>query len=247
MANKQYISKDQLQAIITDGKLEISSAILEEGGSKREKFVLANKFSSVGLKLDEKASLLPTYPELIGKVRSKTNDENTITATLNLAPVLGTQTPLFAWTGTNDLAMGNRTISLEYGWLEATESAYNIQIPATSGTLATMEQVDFVLRKNHDITYTHDAEEEEKNNFSLTIDEYRSLLKSPSSSIVLIATKAPYEETILRRFNEKIFFGYDATNDVLIRAAVGDIDKETRTYPITVTYAYQKLFTAPAS
>lgn len=95
MANKQYISKDQLQSIITDGKLEISSAILEEGGNTREDFALSNEFSTVGLKLDEKATLLPTYPELVGKVSSKTSSENTITATLNLTPVLGTQTPLF--------------------------------------------------------------------------------------------------------------------------------------------------------
>lgn len=246
MANKQFISKDQLQAIITDGKLEISSAILEEAGKTREDFVLANEFSSVELKLDEKASLLPTYPEVIGKVSSKTNSENTITATLNLTPILGSQTPLFTWTGTNDLAMGKRTISLAYGWLDATKSDYALQIPATSGTLATMEQITYSVRKKHDITYTYDSSEVEKNGFSITADEYKSLLKSPSSSIVLIATQSPHEETVLRRLDDKVFFGYDLDNDVFIRAVVGSIDKETKTYPVAVAYAYEKLFTAPA-
>lgn len=137
--------------------------------------------------------------------------------------------------------MGKRTISLAYGWLEATDSDYNLQIPATSGTLATIEQVDYTLRKAHDITYTHNQSEAEKNSFSITADEYRSLLKSPSSSIVLVDT-CEYTETVFRRFDDKTFFGYDADHDVLIRATVGNIDKETKTYPITIAYATQSLF-----
>lgn len=157
--------------------------------------------------------------------------------------MLGTQTPFLTWTGTNDLKMGKRTISLAYGWLDATDSDYVLQIPATSGTLTTIEQVGYTLRKAHDITYTLDQSEAEKNSFSITADEYRSLLKSPSSSIVLVETYDDYTETVFRRFDDKTFFGYDADHDVLIKAKVGSIDKETRTYPVTIAYATQSLFT----
>lgn len=138
--------------------------------------------------------------------------------------------------------MGKRTISLAYGWLDATKSDYVLQIPAVSGTLATMEQVNYTVRKQHNITYTYDADKVAQNGFSITADEYKSLLKSPSSSIILIDTQS-YEETVFRRFNETVFFGYDANNDVLIRATVGSINRKTETYPVAVAYAREQLFT----
>lgn len=91
---------------------------------------------SISLSIEQPNIFSPAYPQLTGTFYSPTNQDNSITGTLSLTPT-NAATPFLSFTGTNDLSMGQRTLTFEDGWFEASSTNISLRLPAKSGTLIT--------------------------------------------------------------------------------------------------------------
>lgn len=89
---------------------------------------------SISLSIEQPNTFSLACPTLTGTTYSPTDQSNSITGTLSLTPVT---TPLLSFTGTNDLSMGNRTLTFEEDWFKASDTSINLKLPAKSGTLIT--------------------------------------------------------------------------------------------------------------
>lgn len=91
---------------------------------------------SISLSIEQSNTSSPAYPQLTGTFYSPINQDNSITGTLSLTPITST-TPFLSFTGTNDLSMGQRTLTFEDDWFETSDTNINLRLPAKSGTLIT--------------------------------------------------------------------------------------------------------------
>lgn len=91
---------------------------------------------SISLSIERSNTISPAYPQLTGTVYSPTSQDNSITGTLSLTPTTAS-TPFLSFTGTNDLSMGQRTLTFEDDWFEPSDTNINLRLPAKSGTLIT--------------------------------------------------------------------------------------------------------------
>lgn len=91
---------------------------------------------SISLSIEQSDTSSPAYPQLTGTFYSPINQDNSITGTLSLTPITST-TPFLSFTGTNDLSMGQRTLTFEDDWFETSDTNINLRLPAKSGTLIT--------------------------------------------------------------------------------------------------------------
>lgn len=89
---------------------------------------------SISLSIEQPNTFSLACPTLTGTTYSPIDQSNSITGTLSLTPVT---TPLLSFTGTNDLSMGNRTLTFEEDWFKASDTSINLKLPAKSGTLIT--------------------------------------------------------------------------------------------------------------
>ena len=96
--------------------------------------------AKVGLEFKGSSPYLPTYPTITGTYYAMAMEANSIIGSLNLTPINGTASPLFTFKGTGTVSMGERNIILADGWFDNNDTNITVKIPATSGTLCTLDE-----------------------------------------------------------------------------------------------------------
>ena len=91
---------------------------------------------SISLSVEQSDTASPACPTITGTSYSPTDQNSSITGTLSLTPT-SSAAPFLSFTGTNDLSMGQRTLTFDEGWFKASDTNINLRLPAKSGTLIT--------------------------------------------------------------------------------------------------------------
>ena len=131
---------------------------------------------SISLSVEQSDMASPACPTITGTSYSPTDQNSSITGTLSLTPT-SSAAPFLSFTGTNDLSMGQRTLTFDEGWFKASDTNINLRLPAKSGTLITeadaLGSLDIVV-EDLDVTQV-----------DITQEQYDYLCKYPKALLAI--------------------------------------------------------------
>ncbi len=152
--------------------------------------------AKVGFNIENNVSYLPSYPTVVGTYYALNNQDNALTGKLNLTPINSTASPLFSFTGSGAVSMGQRNIYLDSDWFNQSTDNINLCLPATSGTLITennaMGSLDFLV---DDLDVTE---------INITEEQYNYLCRYPKAEFALVQKRDEYGNTNIFRYFIKI-------------------------------------------
>lgn len=164
--------------------------------------------AKVGFNIENNISYLPSYPTVTGTYYEFNSQDNALTGKLNLTPINSNASPLFSFTGSGTLLMGQRNIYLDSNWFNQSTDNINLCLPAKSGNLITENDAMGCV-----YIEVEDLETEE---VVLTLDQYNYLVKYPKAMFAL--SKLINEISLI--YNDRYF--YKVSEDTFITVVSND-------------------------
>lgn len=169
--------------------------------------------AKIGLNIESSSPYLPSYPTISGTYYVLADENNSLTGKLNLTPINSNASPLLSFSGTGNVAIGQRNIYLHSDWFKTSTDNINLCIPATSGTLIT----------EADAMGSLDIEVEDLNPTQLEITDaqYNYLSKYPKAMFAL--KQSSWSTSFYKYFikaQEGLFISFDSTGKKITYASL---------------------------